>query len=373
LRERGWFRDNGVTEPKLGELLDFVALGTVADVVPLDYCNRILVHQGLGRIRSGHSHPGIQALIEISGRNPRCLAPSDLGFAIGPRLNAAGRLDDMSLGIQCLLSEDLVNAKTLAQQLDALNNERKEIESQMKQEAFALLQQSRRWESEKMPSGVCLFDENWHQGVIGILAGRIKDQLHRPVIAFAPAGKDQIKGSARSIPELHIRDALSDVAALHPGILSKFGGHAMAAGLTIKMHDYPAFALAFDEVVNRRLEGADLAQIVWTDGELEESDFNLELAELLRSSATWGQHFPEPVFCGTFDIIQLRILGGQHLKMVMRKQGGNLLLDAIAFFADNAEQWLGIRVCQVAYKLDINEFRGQRSLQLLVQYMEKIA
>jgi single-stranded-DNA-specific exonuclease len=373
LRERGWFLDKGIAEPKLGELLDFVALGTVADVVPLDYCNRILVHQGLGRIRFGHAHQGIRALIELTGRNPRGFVPADLGFAIGPRLNAAGRLDDMSLGIQCLLSEDMATAKTQAQRLDALNSERKEIESQMKQEALALLKQPRHWQAGGMPSGVCLYDENWHQGVIGILAGRIKDQLHRPVIAFAPSGKDQIKGSARSIPDLHIRDALSDVAAAHPGILSKFGGHAMAAGLTIRMHDYPAFVLAFDEVVRRRLAGADPEQKIWTDGELDESSFNLELADLLRASATWGQHFPEPVFCGKFDIIQLRILGGQHLKMVVRKPGGNLLLDAIAFFVDNAEQWLGSRVCQAAYKLDINEFRGQRSLQLQVQYMEKIA
>jgi single-stranded-DNA-specific exonuclease len=224
-----------------------------------------------------------------------------------------------------------------------------------------------------LPAGVCLFDENWHQGVIGILASRIKDQLHRPVIAFAPAGKDLIKGSARSIAGVHIRDVLSDIAAIHPKLLSKFGGHAMAAGLSITMHDYPAFALAFDEMVRKRLVSVDLEQKVWSDGELAEQDMTLELAELLQTAATWGQEFPEPVFHGMFDVIQARIVGQQHLKLVMRKPNGNLLLDGIAFFVDKPEQWLGLRVCNAAYKLDVNEFRGQRSVQLLVQYLEKVA
>jgi single-stranded-DNA-specific exonuclease len=373
LREQAWFEQQKLPEPNLAQLLDYVALGTVADVVALDKVNRILVYQGLARIRTGRCHPGLQALIEISGRNPLTLTAADLGFALGPRLNAAGRMDDMSLGIQCLLTDDSHLAKDMALQLDDLNNDRKDIEGQMKHEALALLGRMKTLDGQHLPAGVCLFDENWHQGVIGILASRIKDQLHRPVIAFAPAGKDQIKGSARSIAGVHIRDVLSDIAALHPKLLSKFGGHAMAAGLSINMHDYPAFALAFDEMVGKRLATIDLEQKIWSDGELDEQDMSLELAELLQSAATWGQEFPEPVFHGEFDIIQARIVGQQHLKLVMRKPKGNMIIDGIAFFVDKPEQWLGMRSCNAAYKLDVNEFRGQRSVQLLVQYLEKVA
>jgi single-stranded-DNA-specific exonuclease len=373
LREQSWFEQQKIPEPNLAQLLDYVALGTVADVVALDKVNRILVYQGLMRIRTGRCHPGLQALIEISGRNPLTLVAADLGFALGPRLNAAGRMDDMSLGIQCLLTEDPNLAKTIALQLDDLNNDRKDIEGQMKQEALALLGRMKALDEHHLPAGVCLFDENWHQGVIGILASRIKDQLHRPVIAFAPAGKDLIKGSARSIVGVHIRDVLSDIAAIHPKLLNKFGGHAMAAGLSINMHDYPAFALAFDEMVRKRLADVDLEQKIWSDGELPEQDMTLELAELLQTAATWGHEFPEPIFHGAFDIIQARIVGQQHLKLVMRKPNGNVLLDGIAFFVDKPEQWLGLRVCNAAYKLDVNEFRGQRSVQLLVQYLEKVA
>lgn len=373
LRGQDWFVQRQIAEPNLAQLLDYVALGTVADVVALDKVNRILVHQGLSRLRAGRCHPGLKALIEISGRNPLTLVAADLGFALGPRLNAAGRMDDMSLGIQCLLTDDHHLAKTIVLQLDDLNSDRKEIEGQMKQEALALLSRMKTLDEKHLPAGVCLFDANWHQGVIGILASRIKDQLHRPVIAFAPAGHDLIKGSARSIPGVHVRDVLSDIAALHPKLLTKFGGHAMAAGLSITMHDYPAFALAFDDMVRKRLSQVDLEQKVWSDGELSEQDMSLELAELLQSSATWGHEFPEPVFHGVFDVIQARIVGQQHLKLVMRKPKGQLLLDGIAFFVDKPEQWLGMRGCSAAYKLDINEYRGQRSVQLLVQYLEKVA
>ncbi len=373
LREQGWFGQQKIQEPNLAQLLDYVALGTVADVVAFDQVNRILVYQGLIRIRTGRCHPGLQALIEISGRNPLSLTATDLGFALGPRLNAAGRMDDMSLGIQCLLTEDSKLAKEMALQLDDLNNDRKDIEGQMKHEAQSLLGEMKTLDGQHLPAGVCLFDENWHQGVIGILASRIKDQLHRPVIAFAPSGKDQIKGSARSISGVHIRDVLSDIAAIHPKLLSKFGGHAMAAGLSISMHDYPAFSLAFDELVRKRLTNVDLEQKIWSDGELEEQDMNLELAELLQTAATWGHEFPEPVFHGVFDIVQARIVGQRHLKLVMRKPKGSMLIDGIAFFVDKPEQWLGLRVCNAAYKLDVNEFKGQRSVQLLVQYLEKVA
>jgi single-stranded-DNA-specific exonuclease len=218
-----------------------------------------------------------------------------------------------------------------------------------------------------------LFDANWHQGVIGILASRIKDQVHRPVIAFAPAGKDLIKGSARSIPGVHIRDVLSDIAAAHPNLLSKFGGHAMAAGLSLKMHDYPPFALAFDEMVGKRLASVDLEQKILSDGELTEQEMTLEIADLLQNAATWGQEFPEPLFDGVFDVIQSRIVGQRHLKLVLRKPSGDLVIDAIAFFVDKPEHWLGLRQVKVAYRLDINEFRGNRTVQFIVQYFEKIA
>ncbi len=373
LRDTNWFERNQIPEPNLAQLLDYVALGTVADVVSLDQINRILVHQGLLRIRAGRCHPGLNALIEVSGKNPQTIAASDLGFSLGPRLNAAGRMDDMSLGIQCLLTDDPVLGKDMALQLDELNNDRKEVEAVMKLEAMALLSDMKALDDRHLPAGVCLFDANWHQGVIGILASRIKDRLHRPVIAFAPAGKDLIKGSARSIPGVHIRDVLCDIAATHPKLLSKFGGHAMAAGLSIKMHDYPPFALAFDEVVNKRLaNNVDLEQKIVTDGELAEQEMTLEIADLLQNSATWGQDFPEPVFDGVFDVIQSRIVGQRHLKLVLRKPGGELVIDGIAFFVDQPEQWLGLRQIKAAYKLDINEFRGNRSVQFIVQYLEKI-
>ena len=372
LREQNWFVQNQIQEPNLAQLLDYVALGTVADVVSLDQINRILVHQGLLRIRTGRSHPGIKALIEVSGKNPESIFASDLGFTLGPRLNAAGRMDDMSLGIQCLLSEDPALAKEMALQLDGLNNDRREVEGQMKNEAMALLSEMKRLDEQHLPAGVCLFDANWHQGVIGILAARIKDQLHRPVIAFAPAGKDEIKGSARSIPGIHIRDVLSDIAALHPKLLSKFGGHAMAAGLSLKMHDYPPFALAFDEMVSKHLVAVDLEQKIYSDGELSEKEMTIEFAGLLQNAGTWGQECPEPVFDGVFDVIQARIVGQRHLKLVLRKPFGELLIDAIAFYVDQPENWLGLRHIKAAYKLDINEFRGNRSVQFLVQYLEKI-
>jgi single-stranded-DNA-specific exonuclease len=373
LREQGWFAQKNIQEPNIAQLLDYVALGTVADVVALDQINRILVHQGLLRIRTHRSHPGINALIEVSGRKPETISASDLGFALAPRLNAAGRMDDMSLGIKCLLTDDTTLAKKMALQLDELNNDRKEIEGQMKNEAMALLNEMKKLDEHHLPSGVCLFDANWHQGVIGILASRIKDQLHRPVIAFAPAGKDEIKGSARSISGVHIRDVLSDIAAAHPKILSKFGGHAMAAGMSLKMHDFPPFALAFDEMVRKRLVAVDLEQKIYSDGELTEQEMTIEFAELLQNAGTWGQDFPEPLFDGVFDVIQSRIVGERHLKLVLRKPLGEILIDAIAFYVEKPECWLGLRHIKAAYKLDINEFRGNRSVQLVIQYLEKIA
>jgi len=373
LRDINWFETNQVKEPNLAQLLDYVALGTVADVVALEQSNRILVYQGLLRIRTGRCHPGLTALVEVSGKNPQTITAADLGFSLGPRLNAAGRMDDMSLGIQCLLSDDPALAKDIALQLDELNNDRREVEAVMKHEALTYLSEMKALDEHHLPAGVCLFDANWHQGVIGILASRIKDQVHRPVIAFAPAGKDLIKGSARSIPGVHIRDVLSDIAAAHPKLLSKFGGHAMAAGLSLKMHDYPPFALAFDEMVSKRLASVDLEQKILSDGELSEQEMTIEIADLLQNSATWGQEFPEPLFDGVFDVIQSRIVGQRHLKLVLRKPVGDLVIDAIAFFVDRPEHWLGLRQIKAVYKLDINEFRGNRTVQFIVQYFEKIA
>ncbi len=372
LREQQWFEKQKIQQPNLAQLLDFVALGTVADVVALDQVNRILVHQGLLRIRSGHAHPGIKALIEIAGKQFSSIGASDLGFAIGPRLNAAGRMDDMSLGIQCLLTDDEHLARDMAEQLDELNRDRKDIEAQMKDQAMSLLNEMQVFDEKHLPAGVCLFEKYWHQGVIGILASRIKDRLHRPVVAFASADNGESKGSARSIPGVHIRDVLSEIAAAHPQILNKFGGHAMAAGMSIQMHDYPVFALAFDEVVARHLNNVDLEQKIYTDGQLSEKEITLEFTEYLNNAATWGQAFPEPVFDGVFDVIQCRIVGQQHLKFVLRFPMSDKLIDAIAFFVENSESWLGTRSIKAAYKLDVNEFRGNRSVQLMLQYIEKI-
>ncbi len=373
LRDMGWFEKHQRQEPNLAQLLDYVALGTVADVVALEQVNRILVHQGLLRIRTGRSHPGINALIDVAGKNVQTITAADLGFSLAPRLNAAGRMDDMSLGICCLLADDPVSAKSMAGQLDGLNNERREVEELMKHEAMTLMSEMKALDKQHLPAGVCLFDSGWHQGVIGILAARIKDQIHRPVIAFAPAGKDLIKGSARSIPGIHIRDVLSDIAVAYPKLLSMFGGHAMAAGLTINMHDYPPFALAFDEMVSKRLADVDLEQKILSDGELSEVEMTLETADLIQNAAVWGQEFPEPLFDGVFDVLQARIVGQRHLKLVLRKPEGQLPVDAIAFFVDQPEHWLGMRQIRAAYKLDINEFRGNRSIQLIVQYFEKQA
>ncbi len=365
MREQGFFEDKPA--PNLGVLLDYVALGTVADVVPLDAINRALVQQGIFRIRSESCHPGIAALIEQSGRNKQTISSSDLGFAIGPRLNAAGRMDDMTMGIQCLLTNDPELAKDIALQMDDLNNDRKLIENQMKNEAFELLNKMQVFEQKHLPFGICLYDQNWHQGVIGILASRVKDRLHRPVIAFAAVENGLMKGSARSIQGVHIRDVLCEIAADHPKLLEKFGGHAMAAGLTIKISDYPPFALAFDEVVGKKLENMDLQQTVYTDGELSEQEITLEFAELLENSGPWGQAFVEPLFYGVFEVVQARIVGGNHLKLVLKLPFNDRLVDAIAFNVEKVEQWLGVRQISITYQLKINEFRGTRSLQFMVQ------
>ncbi|WP_111640609.1 single-stranded-DNA-specific exonuclease RecJ [Marinimicrobium alkaliphilum] len=374
LRQMGWFAEAGIPEPKMVDYLDLVALGTVADVVPLDRNNRLLVAQGLERIRAGLARPGIRALLEVAGRSPHRLVAADLGFAIGPRLNAAGRLDDMARGIQCLMCESDALAREMALELDEFNRDRKAIESGMQQEAQAMLERVLGEQQGELPWGLCLYDGSWHQGVIGILASRIKDRHHRPTIAFADAGDGEIKGSARSIPGLHIRDALDAVAARHPHLLQKFGGHAMAAGMSLKREHFDEFQQAFDTEVRRQLTDEDLAAEVITDGELSAADFSLDLASQLRQAGPWGQHFPEPLFDGEFTVIQQRLVGEKHLKLVVSPdEQGRQALDAIAFNVDLA-QWPDqqVRRVRLAYKLDVNEYRGRQSVQLLVDYLEPL-
>lgn len=372
LRQMGWFAESGIAEPNMASFLDLVALGTVADVVPLDHNNRILVAQGLQRIRAGVARPGIKALLEVAGKQAQKIVASDFGFALGPRLNAAGRLDDMSLGIQCLMCESESLAREMAMQMDDLNKDRKAIETGMQQEAMLMLQKVLAADENSLPWGVCLFDDTWHQGVIGILASRIKDKYHRPTIVFADVGEGQIKGSARSIQGFHIRDALDAIAARHPELLQKFGGHAMAAGMSLTRENFPAFAAAFDEEVRRQLTEENLSALVLSDGELATQDFNLTLAQQLRESGPWGQHFPEPIFDGEFFLIQQKILGGKHLKMTLGVDAqGQQLVDAIAFNVD-PKLWPNnqAKKVKVAYRLDVNEFRGNKTLQLMVDYIE---
>jgi single-stranded-DNA-specific exonuclease len=367
LREQGWFEKEAIPEPNLAQYLDLVALGTVADVVPLDRNNRILVQQGIQRMRAGHCAPGIRALLEVGGRSLSRIVAADLGFVVGPRLNAAGRLDDMSVGIECLLTDDAAAASQMAARLDALNRERKEIESDMQAralEAIAGLQ----FDDEQLPVGLCLFDADWHQGVIGILAARIKERFHRPVIAFARSGPGELKGSARSVTGLHIRDALDAVAARHPDLIAKFGGHAMAAGLSLPEDHYPAFAAAFDEEVSRHLSRDDLSGVIYSDGELSGQELSLETAQLLRDASPWGQGFPAPVFEGNFNVVSHRVVGQRHLKMTLSPERGSCQIDAIAF---NTEVLPGGRQqVHLAYRLDVNEFRGIVSPQLIVEHME---
>ncbi|EAB3950659.1 single-stranded-DNA-specific exonuclease RecJ [Salmonella enterica] len=366
LRDKGWFDERNIAPPNLAELLDLVALGTVADVVPLDANNRILTWQGLSRIRAGKCRPGIKALLEISNRDPQQLAASDLGFALGPRLNAAGRLDDMSVGVALLLCDNLGEARVLASELDALNQTRKEIEQGMQAEALILCEKLER-SSETLPGGLAMYHPEWHQGVVGILASRIKERFHRPVIAFAPAGDGTLKGSGRSIQGLHMRDALERLDTLYPDLMIKFGGHAMAAGLSLEEHKFEQFQQRFGELVTEWLDPALLQGEVISDGPLSAAEMSMEVAQLLRDAGPWGQMFPEPLFDGRFRLLQQRLVGERHLKVMVEPVGGGLLLDGIAFNIDTT-CWPdnGVREVELAYKLDINEFRGNRSLQIII-------
>ena len=366
LRSLGWYASTA--QPNIGELLDLVALGSVADVVPLDANNRILVHQGLERIRAGRARPGIKAILEVAKRDHARITSTDLGFILGPRLNAAGRLDDMRLGIECLLTDNVELAREMAAQLDGMNQDRKSIEQGMQREALAQLKDL---PVESMPFGLCLFDPEWHQGVIGILASRMKERYFRPTIAFADAGDGMLKGSGRSVQGFHIRDALSVVAAQHPDLISKYGGHAMAAGLTLPQANFALFAEAFDAEVRRQLREEDLTGRLLSDGTLAVEEFHLELARALRHAGPWGQHFPEPLFHGVFQLVEQRVVGERHLKVVLKSECGSVKLDGIAFGIDR-EVWPNptIRWVELAYKLDVNEFRGQETVQLMIAHIE---
>lgn len=358
LRERGFF--NAHPEPNFADLLDLVALGTVADVVKLDRNNRILVSQGLKRMRAGRLQVGLAALFKATSRDPKRASAFDLGFLIGPRLNAAGRLADMRLGVECLLTDDPARALQIAQELDALNRERREIESDMQEQALILLEAM---DVNDPAAGVALFEPSWHEGVVGILASRIKEKLHRPVFAFAPSEGGIIKGSGRSIPGLHLRDALDLVAKRAPGLLVRFGGHAMAAGATLREDDFEQFRQLFADVASELLAPADLTRTLETDGALEGSYFSLETARLLENEV-WGQGFPAPLFIDDFEVEQQRVLKEKHLKLRLRK--GNTRIDAIQF---NFSKQPG-NTTRAAYRLSINEYMGVETTQLMVEHLE---
>jgi single-stranded-DNA-specific exonuclease len=386
LRTCGWFQNQGLPELNMASYLDLLALGTVADLVPLDLNNRILVEQGLRRIRAGKCRPGIKALLKQAGKNIEQVNASDMGFIVGPRLNAAGRLDDMSLGINCLLTDSESEAEHLAKRLDHLNQERKEIEQEMKLDAEAQLQsffdsldtkEATNTIDEIQNWGLCLYQPHWHQGVIGILASRIKEKLNRPTIIFAPANDNPeeinpiLKGSARSIPGLHMRDALDLLAKRHPNLLSKFGGHAMAAGMSIRLDHLEAFTEAFNSIVKESLTESDLESILLTDGVLSSNERTLDNIALLERSGPWGQAFPEPSFDGVFNVLQQRVLKEKHLKLVLSDEEGGQFIDAIQFNSDWCHANLPNKV-RIVYRPNINEFRGKRSVQFFIDYLESV-
>ncbi len=369
LQQQGHFERAGVAPPNLASLLDIVAVGTVADVVVLDKNNRILVHQGLQRIRAGKCRPGIKALVEVANRDCAHLTSTDLGFVVGPRLNAAGRLDDMSQGIACLLEDETIQARMIAAELDALNKERREIETGMKAQAETVLEQMALDEGD-MPSALVVYREDFHQGVIGIVAGRLKEKYLKPVIAFAHQDDEIIKGSARSIPGVHIRDVLDEVNTRYPGVIEKFGGHAMAAGLSLPVAKLQDFERAFVDIARAHMAKLDGNHALLSDGDLSSKELCLPFAHLLRQAGPFGQGFESPLFDGEFALLDQRLVGQKHLKMVLKSDGANEV-DAIAFNVD-LKSWPNAMVKRVhiAYRLDINVFRGQETVQLIVEQIE---
>ncbi len=380
LNSLNWFEDRGLATPNLADYLDLVALGTVADVVPLDYNNRILVHQGLKRIRAGRCRPGIVELMNVGKRNYKNIIASDFGFVIAPRLNAAGRLEDISMGIECLLTENQSEAFELAQMLNDINVERRAIEHEMQNQALEIVRKienqsknSSLYADEKV-LGYCLFDETWHQGITGLVASRIKDKTDLPVIAFADVGDDMISGSARSIPGLHIKDMLEKIATGNSGLVEKFGGHAMAAGLTLKRENLELFKDCFQNELFLHFQNTAHNNGIYTDGGLDQNDLTLENAELLRNAAPWGQGFPAPLFDNVFDVIELKLVGEIHLRLTLKLDGVDQFYEAIAFRAIEPQQPVPeIKRLHGVYQIDVNEFRGQRKLQLIIEHFAVIA
>ena len=372
LQQRGYFQTAGIAPPNLATLLDIVAIGTVADVVVLDKNNRILVHQGLQRIRAGQCRPGIKALVEVANRDCAHLTSTDLGFVVGPRLNAAGRLDDMSQGIACLLEDDTLQARMIASELDALNRERREIETGMKAQAEQALEKMKLNEGD-MPPALVVYREDFHQGVIGIVAGRLKEQYLKPVIAFAHQDEEVIKGSARSIPGVHIRDVLDEVNTRYPGVIDKFGGHAMAAGLSLPVNKLAEFEQAFIETASKHMAKLDGNHALLSDGDLSASELSLPFAHLLRQAGPFGQGFESPLFDGEFALVDQRVVGQKHLKMVLKCEDSKEV-DAIAFNIDIAS-WPNptAKRVHIAYRLDVNVFRGHETVQLIVEQLEAIS
>ena len=373
LREKGWF-DTDRSEPNMAKYLDLVALGTVADVVPLDANNRILVESGLQRIRKNKACSGINALLTIAGKSIEKCSSQDFGFVIGPRLNAAGRLDDMSVGIECLLSDDYSQSLQYATVLNQMNMQRRQIEGEMLEQALVLLEQQLMLldDNNDVPDALALYDDQWHQGVVGLLASRIKEKIHRPVIAFADAGNGELKGSGRSIPGLHMRDVLDLVSKQHDNLIDKFGGHAMAAGLTIKKANFEQFKKVFEQQVGLLLRPEDLNNTNETDGSIDAKFLTIEVCEQLKYASPWGQLFPEPIFDDVFKVLSWKIVGEKHLKLELVKKDTGECYAAIAFNKTDVDLPAGDDNIRIVYRLDVNEFRGNRNLQLIVQHIEAV-
>ncbi len=369
MRDQGWFEQPHAEIPNLAQLLDLVALGTVADLVPLDQNNRILVAQGIARIRNNKCRPGIRALLNVAGKNHDNATSTDLGFIVGPRLNAAGRLDDISMGIECLLAEDEKTARELASILHEINTQRRQIEQKMQQQAVEIVSQISSRKDKNL--GICLHNEEWHQGITGLVASRLKDRFHQPTIVFAGNTDGKLSGSGRSVPGMHIRDVLESISTRNPGLIEKFGGHAMAAGLTICVGDFDLFCAQFQAEVTAHFSDHPPLNVIYSDGFLDPEFFTLEIAELLRTAAPWGQQFPVPVFDNEFKVLNLKIVGEQHLKLRLASNGR--LLDAIAFRQlEPGQPAPQLGRIKAAFQLDINEFRGTRSLQLIIDHIESV-
>ena len=369
LKAANWFDEKNIKYPNLANLLDLVALGTISDLVPLDKNNRTMVAHGLKLMRKNKSKVGILAILNQSGRQLSTLTSGDLSFAIAPRLNAAGRLTDMSLGIECLLTDDKENATEMAKKLNQLNIERRQIQDNMEEQAFTEFEKYLQDTSKKIPHGICIYNQNWHQGVVGILAAKIKEKFNRPVIVFAQECQGILKGSARSITELHIKDVFDEIARLYPKLILTFGGHAMAAGLTIEESQFDRFSDVFNKVVNQYISSDSLEDQCLTDGELSGDDFSLPLALAIQNAGPWGQSFPEPIFVGQFKILDKRVVGESHLKLKLQSRNNNTL-DAIAFNMTDDDWPSKLEQITSTYRLGINNYRGHSQVQLFIEHIE---